>query len=354
MMTRRELVQAGVVAAGASAAAGPALTQSRARVIDVHTHMYPAAWVDAVDAAKDPDFHITPGPKRDFIERGTYFGTLSPSFQDYDLRLRKMDEAGVDVAILSLSAPNVYFGTREISLRAARVANDDFAAAERKYGGRIRWMASLPFEHIDDALVELRRAKALGAVGVCTLTNIKGVALTDPRFDPLWREIEAIGLPVFVHPTFPYVEGLDLSKHGLGNTIGFTTESSLCFARMIVEGWLDRFPKLQLVACHGGGALPYLIKRLDRMWEINVRDKREIQQPPSTYLRRIHFDAIVYDQATLEFLVAAVGHDRVLYGSDYPFPLGDMKGVLARVDALPDAQRDAVRSGNIVKIFDLG
>ena len=168
----------------------------------------------------------------------------------------------------------------------------------------------------------------------------------------IWREIEAMQLPVFIHPTLPYVDGLGLKDYGLGNTIGFTTETSLCFARMILDGFLDEFPKLDMIACHGGGALPYLIARFDRMWEVG-RSPRKIETPPSTYLRRLHYDSIVYDRSSLDFLVQTVGADRVLYGSDYPFTIGDMPGILKRVDALESDARDALRSGNAMKLFDL-
>ena len=106
-------------------------------------------------------------------------------------------------------------------------------------------------------------------------------------------------------------------------------------------------------ACHGGGAFPYLAARFDIMWQRTV-NARKNQAPPSTYLNRLWYDSIVYDQPTLEFLVERAGADRVLYGSDYPFTIGDMKGVLARVDALPAQQRDAIRSGNAERLFDLG
>ncbi|MEO8723287.1 MAG: amidohydrolase family protein, partial [Sphingobium sp.] len=256
------------------------------------------------------------------------------------------------IAILSLTAPNVYVGTRELSLMLARQVNDDFAAAQRRFPDRIRWMASLPFDFPDDALAELARAKRAGAAGICTLTNIHGVALTDKRFAPVWAAIEASGLPVFVHPTTPFIDGLGLEEFGLANTIGFTTESSLCFARMFLDGFLDRYPRMKLIACHGGGALPYLIARFDRMWE-KSSSRRESAERPSAYLNRIWYDSIVYDQPTLEYLIAQVGANRVLYGSDYPFLIGDMTGILARVDALPAPQRRAVRGHNAAALFGI-
>jgi aminocarboxymuconate-semialdehyde decarboxylase len=115
-----------------------------------------------------------------------------------------MDEAGVDLALISLSSPNVYLAERASSIKSAQVTNDEFAAAAAKHPARIKWMASLPWNFPQDALAELRRARQAGAIAVCMLTNIAGTPLlTDERYRPIWSEIEATGLPVFVHPTLP-------------------------------------------------------------------------------------------------------------------------------------------------------
>lgn len=326
--------------------------KSTAKVIDVHTHMYSPGWMKQVDAAKDPNFHLGPSKNRELVYRGEFIGAIVPAMLDYDIRLKAMDEAGVDIAVISLTAPNVYWGTRKQSAAAARAINDDYRDAEQKHDGRIRWFASLPWQNADDSIEELKRAKKNGALGICMLTNILGHALTEEQYRPIWREIEAMQLPVFVHPTLPFVDGMGLKGYGLGNTIGFTTETSLCFARMILDGFLDDFPHLNLIACHGGGELPYLIARFDRMWE-KSRGPRKIETPPSTYLSRLWYDSIVYDQKTMNFLIESVGADRVMYGSDYPFSIGDMPGVLKRVDALAPGARDAVRSGNAMRLFDL-
>src|SRR5262245_1918865 len=350
-MNRRELLAGAGVLAAAVATRGEAQTQSRAKVIDVHTHMYSHGWVKAVEEAADPTFRI--GENNALIYRGGSIGRMTPPMLDWDLRIKDMDEAKVDVGLISLTAPNVYWGTRAQSVAAARAINDDFLAAQRKYDGRIRWFASLPFQHETDALEELRRAKDNGAIGVCTLTNILGTALTEPQYRSILSECAAMQLPVFIHPTTPFTDGMGLADFGLGNTIGFTSDTSLCFAKLILAGVLDELPDLQLIACHGGGAFPYLAARFDIMWE-RTTSARKNRAPPSTYLNRLWYDSIVYDQPTLDFLVERVGPERVLYGSDYPFTIGDMKGILGRVDALPHAHRDAIRSGNAERLFDLG
>jgi aminocarboxymuconate-semialdehyde decarboxylase len=319
--------------------------------------MYTRGWQQVLRQANDPNVKLNTGANG--IDQMFYMwsgvGALGDNMFDWDARIRKMDEAGVDLALISLSAPNVYLAARQASIQAAQAANDDFAAAAARYPQRIRWMSSLPWDFPDDALAELKRTQALGAVGVCMLTNIVGTPLTHERYRPIWAEIEARGLPVFIHPTLPKVDyGLLVGGGALANAIGFTTETSLCFARLIFEGFLDRFPALRLIACHGGGTLPYLAARFDRVWEQMAGAVKPSSHPPSHYIRHhLYYDSIVYDQPTLAHLVGYVDADKVMYGSDFPFSLGDMAGLLARVDELPAAQRNALRSGNANRLFAL-
>jgi len=360
--TRRTVLR-GAVAVGAATAAGlaapdsSAASRSAVKVIDVHTHMYSRAWQEVIRKADDPHIKLTPGPHG--VDSMFYVwanvGTLPDDMFDWDLRIRRMDDAGVDLALISLSSPNAYLAAREHSIAAAQAANEDFAAAAAKYPTRIKWMASLPWDFPTEALAELKRSQRAGAIGVCMLTNIVGTPLTDERYAPVWSEIEGMGLPVFIHPTLPKADyGLLVGGGALANAIGFTTETSLCFARMIFEGFLDRYPRLQLIACHGGGALPYLAARLDRVWQQMAGPTKPSKQTPSHYIRhRLYYDTILYDQETLAHLVSYVDSNRVMYGSDYPFSLGDMPGILGRVDKLAARDRDAVRSGNALDLFRL-
>ncbi|HTI65965.1 MAG TPA: amidohydrolase family protein [Caulobacteraceae bacterium] len=358
MLSRRHLIQAAagvtaMAAEGAARAQVPPAAARRGKVIDVHTHMYTTAFLTALQASGDSNFKIGQGPQYRRIEyRGRPIANLYPAMTDWAMRLNAMDHDGIDIAVISLTAPNVYWGTAENSRQAAKVINDEYAEAQARYGERIRWYASLPWDDAEAAIRELHRAKAQGAVGVCTLTNILGRPLTDERYRPVWREIEAQGLPTFVHPTDPVAEGLGLEHFGLGTTVGFTSETSLCFARMIVSGFMDELPNLQMIACHAGGGLPYLIGRLEYFWH---KDSSERQSAisPKNYLSRLWYDALAYDQPTMNFLVEQVGYDRVLYGSDYPFLIADPVGVLERTSAFSSVQREAILSGNAARLFKL-
>ncbi len=280
--------------------------------------------------------------------------TPLPEMFDYELRIRNMDRAGVDMAIVSLTCPNVYWGDAATSLEAARIVNDDMAAAQRTYPERIRWFASLPWQHPRLALEELARARGAGAVGVMVLANVDGRSLTDDAFAPIWKAIDDAALPVLVHPTAPPgVREMDMATHNLVPPVGFVFDTTLALARMLYDGFLDRYPNLKLIAAHGGGALPYLVGRLDICHEKIPTCGSRTNEPPRDGLRRIYVDSVLFRQEALELAVAVCGPENVLYGSDYPHNIGDMAGCLSRVDALAGGVRDKVRGENARRIFGL-
>lgn len=326
-------------------------------VVDVHTHMLNAEWLDLLKQHGGPRYTVAAVETgvEAVHKDGARMMTLMPDMFDYDMRIRNMDRARVDLAIVSLTCPNAYWGEPEISLLAARLVNDDMAAAQRRYPERIRWFASLPWQHRDLALQELARACDAGAVGIMVLANIGGRSLTDPAFADIWKAIDERHLPVLVHPTDPPGAGeMDMADHNLIPPVGFTFDTSLAIARCIYDGFLDRYPNLKLIASHGGGALPYLVGRLDICHERIPRCRERTQERPSNYMRRVYVDTVVFTQEAIEMCVKVCGPDNVLYGSDYPHNIGDMTGCLARVDNLPDAIRQRVRGGNALRIFGLG
>lgn len=325
-------------------------------IIDVHTHMLNRAWMELIKEHGPPHYGIgkTPGGA-DVIEMdGAPFMTPMPGHFDYAYRIERMDEADVDVAVVSLTSPNVYFGPAEIQLKAAQIVNDEMAEAQARYPKRIRWMTSLPWEHTELALKELERTTNNGAVAVMVLANINGRSLTDPLFAPVWQAIDDLALPVLVHPTGPAgAKDMDIAAYNLVASVGFMFDTSLAFARIFYDGFLDRYPNLKLIASHAGGALPFLVGRLDQCFDNMDACKTATMTRPSRYMRRIYYDSVCFRQDALEMCVRAGGADRVMYGSDYPHNIGDMKGCRDRVDGLPAEQARLVRSENALRIFDL-
>jgi aminocarboxymuconate-semialdehyde decarboxylase len=266
-----------------------------------------------------------------------------------------MDDAGVDMAIVSLTCPSVFWGGEEVSSQLARYMNDDMAAQQKLHPDRIRYFATLPWQHPDAAVAELARAcDEKGAVGVFVSANISGMSLTDPHLKPVWDAIDKRGLPVLLHPTAPPGVGeMDMQRFNLVASIGFMFDTTMAVSRMIYDGFFDTYTNLKIIACHAGGALPYLFGRLD-ICHMNMPGAREvISELPSTYADRIYYDSVTFQQEALELAINVGGAANILFGSDYPHNIGDMKGCLSRVDALPADQRDAARGKNAERIFNL-
>ena len=325
-------------------------------VIDVHTHMLSETWLELLRRHGAPRYEVRPSqdaPYGIFLE-GAPFMTPQPGHWDYRRRIREMNRARVDLAIVSLTCPNVYFGGAEVSLAAARAVNDEMAEAQAAYPGRIRFLASLPWEYPESAVGELERACARGAVGVMVLANVAGLSLTDPRFAPIWQAIDARGLPVLVHPSAPAgTPVLDLRAFNLIASVGFMFDTTLAVGRMIFDGFLDRYRRLRIIAAHAGATLPYLVGRLDICFDKMNAARVKIARRPSHYLRRIWYDAVTYTDDALRLCLKVGGEDRVLYGSDYPHNIGDMPGILRRVNALAARTARKVRQTNAEQIFTL-
>jgi aminocarboxymuconate-semialdehyde decarboxylase len=265
-----------------------------------------------------------------------------------------MNDVGVDIGIVSLTCPNCYWGGPDVSLKGAQIMNDDMAAARTAHPDRLRWFASLPWQFPELALAELTRACAAGASGVMVLANVDGKPLTDSAFASIWEAIDSRALPVLVHPTAPPgVAEMDMARFQLTASIGFTFDTSLALARMIYDGFFERYRKLTIIGAHGGGALPYLISRMDQCYDNIPACREKITRKPSEYLPQIYADAVIFAPDVLALCVNVFGADNVLYGSDYPHTIGDMPGCLKRVNGLSGAARDKVRGENARRVFKL-
>lgn len=322
-------------------------------VIDVHTHMFTKKWLDLLEKEGGLyNIQTRPDGQKEIFRGETPVVIPQKGHFDYGLRIRHMDEAGIGLSIVSLTCPNVYWGKREVSVRAARESNDSMADAQAKHPDRIRWFTSLPWEYPQAALSELTRTCDKGAVGVMVLANVAGRSLTDPMFAPIWAEIDRRALPVLVHPTDPPgVDVMDLKKFDLSWSVGFMFDTTLAITRMIFEGFFDEHPNLKLIAAHGGAALPYLVGRFEKGDEVEIPSRRKMKRTPTDYLRHIYYDCITYDLGALRYLISVVGSDRVLFGTDWPHQVHDTKGALANTAALSPAECEAIRSGNARRVF---
>jgi aminocarboxymuconate-semialdehyde decarboxylase len=323
-------------------------------VIDVHTHMFTARWLELLKKEGGIyNLKTRPDGQQEIFRGETPVVIPQKGHFDYDMRVKHMDAAGIDISIVSLTCPNVYWG-KEISLRAAKESNDTMAQAQTTYPDRIRWFTSLPWEYPQTAVEELARSCANGAVGVMVLANVAGRSLTDPMFAPIWAEIDKRGLPVLVHPTDPPgVDLMDMTKYDLSWSVGFMFDTTLAITRMIFDGFFDQYPNLKLIASHGGGTLPYLVGRFEMGDHVEIPSRRKMKRKPTDYLRHIYYDSITYNLGALQYLVSVVGGEHVMFGTDWPHQVHDTKGAFANTARLPEAQCAAIRSGNAQRIFKL-
>jgi aminocarboxymuconate-semialdehyde decarboxylase len=324
-------------------------------IIDVHTHMFTPHYMEILKTrGGEYNLKTRPDGQVEVFRRDTPVVLPQKGHFNYALRLRDMDAAGIDLAIVSLTCPNVFWGGEAVSREAARESNASMAAAQTTWPDRIRWLASLPWEYPEAAIEELRRSRDAGAVGVMMLANIAGASLTDARFAPVWAEIERLRLPVLVHPTdLPGIEAMNMRDYDLSWSVGFIADTTLAFARLIFDGFLDRYPDLSLIASHGGGALPYIVGRFDKGDEVEIPARRRMTARPSEYLKRIWYDSITYHPGALNYLIEVVGADRVMLGTDYPHQVHDIAGAFAYTAVLPDDQRTAIREGNARALFKI-
>jgi aminocarboxymuconate-semialdehyde decarboxylase len=320
-------------------------------IVDVHTHMVSEPYLDLLRREGGPKytFRTLPGSGEVIDKDEVPFFTLLPAMWDFDRRIRDMDAAGVDVAVISLTSPNAIFSDADLSLRAARMMNDAFAEARTAHPDRLRWFAALPWTDPSAAVAELTRALALGASGVIAVATVDGVPLTDPGFAPIWEAIDRTALPVFLHPSVPPGEqALGLADYNLSPPVGFVFDTTLAVARMLYDGFFDRHANLRMILAHGGGTLPFLIGRLDICHDRIPACRAGTDARPSQFLDRLYLDSVVYTKGALDLCVETVGPGRVLFGSDYPHNIGDMAGRLALLE-----ESAATHRKTAVDLFDL-
>ena len=323
-------------------------------VIDIHTHSLSDNWLKLVKMRGDPELNIgrSPNGHEYLVEFGTPSMTFHEAMFDYDKRIENMNAEGIDVSIVSLTSPNAFWGSEEVSVECAQIMNDDMSSAQSLYPDRIRFFATIPWEYPERAVQELDRAVQLGAVGVMTLANIRGKFLNDPKFETVWADIEKRDLPVLIHPTVPPgSEKMDLATYKLLGPIGFLFDTTLAISRMILDGFFDRHPKIKVIASHAGGYLPYVSKRMDLFFEQTEFDKK-IKILPSNYLEKIYYDSIIYQADGLRSLLNLAGPDRVLFGTDYPHA-ADISELKRLAEELPPDQATKVQGSAARELFSL-
>ncbi|PPR12257.1 MAG: hypothetical protein CFH41_00293 [Alphaproteobacteria bacterium MarineAlpha11_Bin1] len=298
-------------------------------VIDVHAHLVPPDVIETL-SARGKDFGIDlletePGCHCCRFESGMQVRPFFDTLTNADHRLEEMDLQGVDREILSIWTD--IFGydlPAEKGILWHAALNDSMTRLCNTYPDHFSWLASGALQDAAAASRELERGIKAGAVGAIIAAHVDGKNLGECELDEYWATCVELKAPVFIHPAQP-IAPARAGKFALNQIVAYTNDTTLTVGSMIAAGVLDRFPELEIILSHGGGSIPFLIGRFDRMHHASdgrITGNVAIK-PPSQYLKHFHYDTILHDGRALNYLGDLVGLDRILLGSDLPFPPGD-------------------------------
>jgi aminocarboxymuconate-semialdehyde decarboxylase len=318
--------------------------------VDLHCHYIPPALLERIESeGATHSIHLA-GDRRtvSFAGRARTL-PLPDGIIDLDRRTAWMDAQGIDVQILSAWMDySAYVLDAKDGAWLARALNELTAAAIKPRSDRFRAMASVPLQAPDLAAEELLYALGeLGMVAVEIATSVVDAELDDPSLEPFWQAAEERDALVLVHP-YASIGSERLARYWLSNIVGNPAEETVAAAHLVYGGVMERHPALKVCLTHGGGFLPYQIGRQDRGFEAYGQLTRvHLQAAPSSFLRRFYYDSVVHGPEALRYLVQRVGADRVVLGSDYPFPMGDPRPVATVLDAgFDEATTSAILGGN--------
>jgi len=329
-------------------------------VIDVHAHLYPRPFMEAV-AAHGPKHGVslTDDEPPFLCFEGIRFWRYTAAFHDVDARLRQMDAAGVERQVLSLGPPMIYWADPDLALRLCRIFNDAIAAVVRAHPDRFVGLAALPLQHTGHTLAELDRAVGdLGLAGIGIGSNVQGMQLDDPRLLPFYEAADTRALPIFVHPINPAGHA-NIHDYRLDVAVGFPFDTTIAAVRLVYSGLVERFPRLRICLAHLGGALPFLRERIAigfRVGQEHFGAAFKAAGSPEASIERFYFDTLSYYQPALLAGLACVGAERLLIGSDAPFAVGDLARSVREVRAfafLPERDRDKILGENALRFLGL-
>ena len=326
------------------------------QVVDIHTHFFPESWPDLAARHGTPDWpwikHTDPG-KADIMVGDRFFRHIYSACWDPEVRLQEMDRDGIDLQIIS-ATPVLFAYERPVehALDCARLFNDAALDLCSRGKGRLKSLCQVPLQDTDAACKELSRCMQAGHLGVQIGNHVGEQNLDDRAVITFLHHCADVGAAVLVHPWEMFGRER-MPKYMMPWTVGMPAETQLALVALILSGGFDRLPDtLRICFAHGGGSFAFLLGRLENAWHHHPVARGECEHPPSHYLNRFFVDSAVFEQHTLQFLVETMGADRVILGSDYPFPLGEERvGSLIRQSKLPQETKTELLSRNAVRFL---
>src|SRR5213596_1149215 len=325
------------------------------RKLDLHTHYYPPSYFDKIrELPSEFSFGQSPSGQTIITYRGARFFGVTPAMTDVSKRLEDMDRVGIDVEVVSLSTPNVFFTDAAHQPEIARIVNDSYAELIAQHPTRFKAFASIPMDDSDAALKELHRAiDELKMNGVILLSNIGGRPLTSPEYRAFFAEANRMKLCILLHPMLP-ANADPFREYVLGPIVGFMFDTTLAVARMCFDGMFRDLPDIRWIVAHLGGAVPYLMERMDNGWRDFAECRAKIDELPSTYLKRLYYDTVSFSRHTLNMVREIVGTGHMVMGSDYPHLLGSIDRAVTSIQSLeiPDEEKRQIFEGTALSILN--
>ena len=273
-------------------------------------------------------------------------------------RMARMDARGIDMQVLSINQFWWYGADRDLAAKIVRVHDEGVAEWCKTHSDRFVGLTSVALQHPDLAAEQLDYAvKTLGLRGASIGGNVKGEAPSSEKYDPFWRKAEELGVPVFMHPTNADYLAQDKIFDGrgdLGNIVGNPFETALFLTRLIFDGTFDRFPRLKVCGAHGGGYLPSYFGRTEVTCDVRANARCANKKRPNEYLKNnIMADSMVFSDEGLRHLVAEMGANQIVYGTDMPFNWPDTIDIIVNANFLSNAQKEAILGGNLVSMLKI-
>ncbi len=327
-------------------------------VIDIHNHFFPRIWPDLSARYGSSNWpwikHTQPG-KAEIMVGDRFFREIYSACWDADMRLSEMDRDGVEMQVLS-ATPVLFAYDRpaEHALDCARLFNDAALELCAEGKGRLKSLCQVPLQDIDASCKELSRCMRAGHLGVQIGNHVGDKNLDDPGIVTFLHHCADEGAAVLVHP-WDMLAPERMPKYMMPWTVGMPAETQLGIVAMILGGAFDKLPsKLRICFAHGGGSFAFLLGRLENAWQHHPTAHGVCELPPKRYLNRFYVDSAVFDERALRLLVETMGTERVMLGSDYPFPLGEhYVGSLIRTSSLAEPVKAQLLGGNAVSFLGL-
>jgi aminocarboxymuconate-semialdehyde decarboxylase len=327
-------------------------------VIDIHNHFFPRAWPDLAARYGTPDWpwikHTEAG-KAEILVGDRFFRKIYSACWDPEVRLSEMDRDGVEMQVLS-ATPVLFAYDRPVghALDCARLFNDAALELCTQGRGRLKSFCQVPLQDVDASCKELTRCMRAGHLGVQIGNHVGEKNLDDPGIVTFLHHCADEGAAVLVHP-WDMLGTQRMPNYMMAWTVGMPAETQLGIVAMILGGAFDRLPpKLRICFAHGGGSFAFLLGRLENAWQHHPVAHGVCELPPRQYLNRFYVDSAVFDDRALQFLVETMGAERVMLGSDYPFPLGEHRvGALIRSSQLTAQEKDCLLAENAAKFLGL-